>query len=150
MPTVRQILDRRTSIPKVLFVLRAATVPRSTEIRPLGFDWVNLLYKSRLAGVATHADFHPPNVGDCGGCNPRRFPPIQRRTGILNPTSNPPEVGLGFPIPLTWGWDSHHGEYHVLALSAPLPPKISTGGSVCSWPRAFGNFYPSRLPPAES
>ena len=46
MPTVRQILDRRTSIPKVLFVLRAATVPRSTEIRPLGFDWVNLLLQT--------------------------------------------------------------------------------------------------------
>ena len=37
---MRQILDRRTSMPKVLFVLRAATVPRSTEILPLGFDWV--------------------------------------------------------------------------------------------------------------
>ena len=40
MPAVWQILDRRTSMPKVLFVLRAATVPRSTEILPLGFDWV--------------------------------------------------------------------------------------------------------------
>ena len=40
MPLVRHILDRRTSIPKVLSVLRAATVPRSTEILPLGFDWV--------------------------------------------------------------------------------------------------------------
>ena len=37
MPTVRQILDRRTSIPKVLSVLRAATVPRSTEILPVSF-----------------------------------------------------------------------------------------------------------------
>jgi hypothetical protein len=28
-----------------LFVLRAATVPRSTEILPLGFDWVTFLLK---------------------------------------------------------------------------------------------------------
>ena len=60
MPTVWQILDRRTSMPKVLFVLRAATVPRSTEILPLGFDWVItcfcVLCHGAQPGLVSHQD----------------------------------------------------------------------------------------------
>ena len=48
---MRHILDRRTSIPKVLSVLRAATVPRSTEILPMGFDSITLAYIQRWAGT---------------------------------------------------------------------------------------------------
>ncbi len=46
-------------MPKVLFVLRAATVPRSTEILPLGFDWV-ITFLHSLRGA----------VGVLPGCAP--------------------------------------------------------------------------------
>ena len=78
---MRHILDRRTSIPKVLSVLRAATVPRSTEILPMGFDSITL----------------GPS-------------PLSYRYAMARPyrDSQPYGQSLGFPIPpqphLRWDW----------------------------------------------
>ncbi len=51
-------------MPKVLFVLRAATVPRSTEILPLGFDWVTLLIVTSHQDPETGRGIEPQLVCD--------------------------------------------------------------------------------------